>query len=293
VFGDSGGYLDAVTGRALLPGAGYSQASGGTPPEASCDGRVVLYGSPTPSSLAIVSPVRSGRRIGAASRTIVRAPGDYIAAQWSLDGRYLFYVLYHASSASLWRVDSDGAGRRLLYADRSNSALIATVSPDGRWVLLQTLAGVNEALWLIGSDGRELHPLATAPAGAELDLSATGEWSPRGDRIFVTEEPRLGPPSPVAFVISPGGRDRHAVPYPVLANGPVVWSPDERDVAFNIGGSSLVIEPVAGGPTRTVLTAAVPPAPVESSANGVSIFDWQAIPGTARPIKCLDGRPLF
>ena len=290
VFDDAGRYLDALTGRLLLPDAGHSLAGGGAPGQASCDGRLAVYGSSTPSSLSIVTPLRSGRRVVAARRLIValRSPGDYIDAQWSPDGRYLFYVLYHtrANSSSLWRVDSDGAGRRRLYTDRVNSDLLATVSPDGRWVLLQVLAGANGELWVIGSDGHGLHPLATTPAGA--DLSATGEWSPRGDRIFVTQEPspsQLVPVPRVAFVIRPGGRGRHAVPYPALANSPVVWSPDERDLAFDVGGSSLVIAPVAGGPTRTVLTAAAP--------SGLSASDWQAVPGTGRPFKCLDGRPPF
>lgn len=301
VFDDAGRYLDALTGRPLLPGTGYS--GGGVPGEASCDGRVAVFGPP-PSSLSIVTPVRSVRRVAAARRLIValHRPGDDVTAQWSSDGRYLFYVLHHtrANLSSLWRVDSDGAGRRLVYADRLSSDLGATVSPDGRWVLLSVLAGSNEELWVIGSDGHGLHPLAVAAAGS--DLSATADWSPRGDRLFVIEDRTsigpppyslLGPTAQVAFVVRPDGHARHAVSYPALANSPVVWSPDERDLAYDVGGSSLVIAPVAGGPTRTVLTAVLPPAPFDSSAGAVSIFDWQTVPGTARPFKCPDGRPPF
>ncbi len=196
----------------------------------------------------------------------LRSPGDLVDAQWSSDGRYLFYVLHreHANVSSLWRVDSDGAGRRRLYTDRLNSDLSAAVSPNGRWVLLQVLAGPNEELWLIGSRGHGLHPLAVPAAGA--DLSATAEWSPRGDRLFVIEDrtsigpppsPLVGPTTRVAFVIRPDGGGRHVVPYPADAATGVVWSPNERDLAYGVG-SEVAITPVAGGPARTVLTAAQP-----------------------------------
>jgi hypothetical protein len=296
-FDDSGRYLDALTGRPLLPGAGYSEASGGNPPEASCDGRVALYAPPSASasSLTIVSPVRAGHRVGATRRPIValHTPGDYVDAQWSSDGRYLFYVLHHsrANSSSLWRVRSDRHGRRLLYTDRFNSDLLANVSPDGRWVLLSLLVGANQELWLVRSDGRGLHPLAVGTAGAFLSTSAV--WSPRGDRLFVIEDrtliaPVLGFPTRVAFVIRPDGRARHEVPYPAPASASrqLVWSPDGRDVAYDVG-IGVVTVPVSGGPARTVLRAVGPIAP----ATGPSVSDWQALPGTGRPFRCLDGSP--
>lgn len=301
-FDDSGRYLDPLTGRLLLPGNGYSVA--GTPGVASCDGRVAAQGSSLFTSLSILTPVRSGRSVRAASRLIV-ADG-YVNAQWSPDGRYLFYVLNrtHAHAGGLWRVGSNGAGRRLLYTNRSSSDLLTTgVSPDGRWVLLNVnAAGGSQTLWLIGSDGRHLHPLVAAAAGVTIN-SAIAEWSPRGDQVLVIEQRTpvgpspysLEPTSTIAFVIRPNGRSRHAVPLPPLSNSnsPVVWSPDERELAYIAGGSSVAITPVAGGPTRTILTATVPPSPSDGSLQSLSISDWQAVPGTGRPFKCLDGAPPF
>ena len=181
---------------------------------------MALYGQPTPSSssLAIVSPARSGRRIVAARRPIVtlHTPGDDIYPQWSPDGRYLFYVLTHgrANSSSLWRVDSDGRDRRLLYTDRSSSDMGAIVSPDGRWVLLSMLAGTDEDLWLIRNNGRGLHPLVVGSDDAYS--SASAEWSPRGDRLLVIQDRTavgpppglLGPTTMVAFVIRADGHVR-------------------------------------------------------------------------------------
>jgi hypothetical protein len=226
VFDDSGRYLDALTGQPLLPGAGYSQANGGALPQASCDGRVAVYGPvavPT-ASLAIETPVRSGRSVVAAKHPIValHTLGDLVDAQWSSDGRYLFYVLHRerAKLSSLWRVDSDGAGRRLLYTDRFSSDLSVNVSPNGRWVLLEVLVGANEELWVIGSDGHGLHPIAVAATGS--DLTTTAEWSPRGDRLFVIEDRTsvgpppdglLGPAVQVSVVIRPDGHARHVVAY--------------------------------------------------------------------------------
>ena len=143
VFDDNGRYIDARTGDRLLPGAGYSDASGGNPPQASCDGRVAFYGSPISSltgspagsSLAIVSRVRSGRRVVAAKRWIVaaRTAGDYIDAQWSSDGRYVFYVVHRsrANLSSLWRVGSDGRGRRRSTRTASTPTWARACRPTG------------------------------------------------------------------------------------------------------------------------------------------------------------------
>ncbi len=303
-FDDNGRYIDALTGRRLLPGAGYSEAGGGNPPAASCDGRVALSDSPIGSSSAIVSPVRSHGRVLATRRRIValHTPG-YVSAQWSSDGRYLFYVVdrERADSSSLWRVRSDGRGRRLLYTDRFDSDLLASVSPNGRWVLLDVLAPTpaSEQLWLIRSDGRGLRRLAAVPAGQDGDVS--GEWSPRGDQLFVTEESEAlsagAPQTRAAYVVRPGGGGRRALPALVNAGFPV-WSPDERQLAYSepstttAGAWSLEIAPVAGGPPRTVLTAVTPPlGSTDDSQSGLTVSDWQAVPGTARHFRCLDGRP--
>jgi Tol biopolymer transport system component len=193
----------------------------------------------------------------------------------------------------LWRVRSDGAGRRLLYTDRFNSDLGATVSPNGRWVLLQVLVGANQELWVIGSDGRGLHALAVAADGA--DLTTTAAWSPRGDRLFVVEDrTSVGPPpyslpgstTQVAFVIRPDGTARRSVHYPTSASGQVLWSPDERDLAYGVD-ASVVIAPLSGATSRTVLTANSPPT---LGATGPATLDWQAVPGTGLPFSCLDGR---
>ena len=161
-------------------------------------------------------------------------------------------------------------------------------------MLLSLLVGADQDLWLIRSDGRGLHPLVVG--GDDAYSSAGAEWSPRGDRLFVIEDrtavgppPGLGgPTTSVVFVIRPNGRARHAVSYPATASA-LVWSPDERDVAYDNNGG-ISIAPVSGGPSRTVLTAVEPLAP---GASGPSVVDWQAVPGTGRPFRCLDGRPPF
>jgi hypothetical protein len=131
-------------------------------------------------------------------------------------------------------------------------------------------------------------------AGAFLDTGA--QWSPRGDRLFVVEDRTSigtppsslrGPTTRVAFVIRPDGRARHTVPDPANASTQVVWSPDERQLAYGTNGG-VVIAPVAGGPARTVLSPVGASAP---GATGPSVVDWQALPGTGRPFGCLDEPP--
>lgn len=306
VFDDGGRYIDALTGRRLLPGAGYSVKSGGAAPEASCDGRVASYGSPAPWSLTIVSPVRSGHRIVAARRRIVPLLplADDIEAQWSPDGRYLFYIVTHGrgNSSSLWRVRSDGRGRQLLYTDRFGSDLSGIVSPNGRWVLLKVLvttpASDSPQLWLIRSDGRGLRRVAAVPVGQYGDVN--GEWSPRGDQLFVHEEgvALMGTAQTLAsYVIRSDGADHRSLPAS-MSSFPV-WSPDERQLAYfevsttTAGGASLELAAVAGGPPRTVLTAVQPPLTPGVFEIGIGVSDWQAAPGTGLRVRCRDGAPPF
>ena len=243
------------------------------------------------------STLQCGGKVVAARHRIValHSKGAFIDAQWSSDGRYLFYVLHRGSAnvSSLWRVESDGAGRRLLYTDTFDSDLLASVSPNGRWVLPQVLTVTGEALWVIGSDGHDLHPVAVGTAGTWLTVNA--EWSPRGNRLFVSEDSTsiqppsdLGPTAQVTFIIRPGGGARHLVALPADASPQVAWSPDERGLAYGFA-SGIAIVPIAGGPARTILTATggSPGAPVPS------VSDWQTAPGTGRPFKCLDGQPPF
>jgi hypothetical protein len=250
-----GTYRNAITGRALFSG---DLAAG----PMSCSGRVAN------SDGTIGTPERAARGVSMSWRQIrgrgwLGDPGVTVV-QWSPDGRYVYFTTRTRRSDSLWRVDADGTGRRLLFRSSASDGLLSQLAPDGKWILLTTRHGAaGHRLSVITSAGRELHAV-TPPVRAAGNLDATGQWSPRGDLLLVSSYVTYYSRNPIVstptsfYVVHPEGGPRHRVSIPSLALSPV-WSPDERFIAFTTVDAgpgfqgqrlpeTLHSAPVGGGP---------------------------------------------
>lgn len=309
----NGTYRDGITGRALVRDTSSAALVRDhiTAPAMSCSGRVA-----NPDG-TIGTPVRASGRVTVTWR---RIPGrgwlgdeNVTTVQWSPDGRYAYFTTWSRRSDRLWRVDADGGGRRLLFRAPASADLLSQLSPDGRWILVQTLEGRSgERLSVITADGRRLHGVMPLPTGGTVN--ATAEWSPRGDLLLVSgglSYYSSTPPYAVTgrsfvYVVRPGGGPRHDLSLSGFGAAidvfgtTWVWSPDERFIAYATNDATpgsqfhhakLVISTIANGAARTVLTASVPDASYASGALEVS--NWQAAPGSARPTRCADGRAPF
>ena len=285
----NGNYRDGITGRVLLRDRSFIAGTGSA---MSCSGRVA-----DPDGM-IGTPVRASGRVNVLWRRINGrgwlGDANETSVQWSPDGRYVYFTTRLAHSDRLWRVDADGTARRLLLRTPASASLASELSPDGRWISVTTLTHGGEQLSVMAADGRRLHRDAGTPAGSYLGLTA--EWSPRGDLLLVASDTVTGGTS--VYTVPAGGGPRHYLPLLDLG----VWSPDERFIADATSATSgsqgavrqkLVIVSVATGRMRSVMTALLPN-PLEGSNPGrLTIADWQAIPGTARQIRCVDGQPPF
>ena len=169
-------------------------------------------------------------------------------APWSPDGTEILYVSTRTGTGDVFVYPADGTEPRQLTRDVRNDNSAAW-SPDGRWVAFQSERGRQTDVWIVpAAGGTELR--VTDDAAEESDL----QWIPGTTRLAFTtgttasglwtlsladgSEQRLTPDS-----IRVGGydlsRDRTQLVYQVLRGG---------------GVSDLAIVPVAGGPSRTLVS---------------------------------------
>ncbi len=301
----NGTFHDGITGRAVVRDTSAA-ALNNSAAAMSCSGRVANADG------TIGTPARASGRVRVTWRRIRGGRGwlgneNLTGVQWSPDGRYVYFTTWSRRSDRLWRVTADGGGRRLLFSDPASDDLLSELSPNGRWILITTLDGTfGERLSVITADGRRLHTVTPLFAGGSL--FASGDWSPRGDLLLVQGGVTYYPVPPNAvtsfeYVVRPGGGPPHYLSLPkYLSPQGQVWSPDERFIAYATSDATagfqtrflpekLVIYPVANGPARTVLTASVPVDPYNQGY--LTVADWQAAPGSARPIRCAEGRAPF
>lgn len=283
----SGTFRNGITGHVLVAGSNPQAAM-------SCSGRVA-----TPDG-GIGTPIRVSGRVRVVWRWVPGGAwlGDPTAAgvQWSPDGRYVYFTTQSSSADQLWRVDANGHGRRLLLSTPASEDLTADLSPDGNWFLVSTIGGYIRQLSVMTAGGLGLHSVTFPPATEAM--AAGGVWSPRGDLLLVTgivSTPSMS--SSFGYLVRPaGGAPRDlSLPGFQLSN-PAVWSPDERFIAYTTGtgdpgtAASLVISPVAGGKSRTILNASVP---FPLSPSTFAVDDWQASPGSGHQPPCATGTAPF
>lgn len=291
-----GSFRDGITGRQLSPGtlpAGSMSCSGRVAtPDGEIDTAVRAAGHST------VTWRRTSQLVGLGNE-------NETTVQWSPDGRYVYFTIWSPRSDRLWRVDASGGSRRLLFSAPATADLLSGLSPNGRWLVLSANdSHGGQSLSLITANGLRWHSVTPSPPGGTISAAAA-EWSPRGDLLLVGGTTSYYTASgvtdrPFVDVVRPGGGPRRPVPLPGLA---VVWSPDERYVAYTSADATsssgtfttfnLTVLSLTTSTAHTVLTASVPVDSTASQPGGLAVADWQAAPGSAHPIRCSDGRPPF
>jgi Tol biopolymer transport system component len=163
----------------------------------------------------------------------------------------------------------------------------AALSPDGRWVVFNTVEGADRMnLWIVSiADGRAMR-LTDGP-----HANVQPRWFPSGDRIAFRSTRFASGPSPVAHIVSlaidpetgrPNGPIRQITLEPSWGNGYAVSS-DGRWIAYTtdeqlsappvarVSRSALRILPATGGAARTLVERSIIFSPTWS-ADGRSIY---------------------
>lgn len=168
------------------------------------------------------------------------------AAQLSLDGRTLFYVLHHPDSkkSSLMTRDVESSLEKKLFSmeDASNAqSLNFALSPDGRQLAL--------AVWEIKFSPMTMtfnHRILIMPAegGEPMELLKNGElrqyptiaWTPDGQSLLFTNSVKAG--TNAVWLIPAGGGQARELCRPQTMMYGLLWStldvhPDGRRIAFD------------------------------------------------------------
>jgi Tol biopolymer transport system component/tRNA A-37 threonylcarbamoyl transferase component Bud32 len=171
----------AVSGGIIAPIPGLSV--GMYLVDVSADGSKVLAWAQDINNEANGGWFLVGSSLGGGLRRIGSEQEANPIARWSSDGKSIYFVKKQA----VWVMDEDGDHERVLWKSPEAPTALA-VSPDATQLSV-TLSSKVERLWLVGSDGKNAHPLELDwPSDAD---ESEGQWTPDG-RHFVFGSEREG-----------------------------------------------------------------------------------------------------
>jgi len=171
--------------------------------------------------------------IGSNGEDLVRltCSNNSMQAAWSPDGTRLLIVQHPRSGIpdSLYAMNADGSGLKLILHSDSDNFYYLSWSPDGQWIAATRTDGQAGSIWLFKPDGTQLHQLTHPTTTFDSDPS----WSPDGHWIaFDRFDGQSGPPS--IWVVKPDGSALHQLIRGSFSTP--AWSPDGSRLAF-FGGT--------------------------------------------------------
>jgi Tol biopolymer transport system component len=124
-----------------------------------------------------------GSSLGGAWRKIGTVSEANPVARWSSDGKSIYFV----QAGALWMMDENGGHPQMLWQPPQPPTALA-VSPSGKQLAV-TVSSEPARVWVVGSDGRNPHPLRLDwPVDAS---EIQGQWTPDG-RHFIFNSDREG-----------------------------------------------------------------------------------------------------
>jgi Tol biopolymer transport system component len=164
---------------------------------------------------------------------------NLVPQAWSPDGKRIAFEGWDEAKASRTGVytasSTNGRGlRRVTTRPGRHHDIPLDYSPDGKWLVFYRSVGVDPdpyvggSLWVVRTDGTDLHRIA----GASARPDPWARFSKTGDRILFANE-RLAP-SGAIWTVRPDGSRLHRVFADKKGRFPIhpVWSPDGNHILF-------------------------------------------------------------
>jgi len=151
------------------------------------------------------------------------------------DGKVIVYVSVTSKQPELCRISADGSDRRFLATATPGSA--PAVSPDGEWVLYETVDTTTPARKNIPILGRV--SIDGEPAKFLTDhLSLTPAYSPDGSRIALYVQEKPDSPFCLSIIPAEGGAPLKRLEFSVpFFSSRIRWAPDGRALIVNTAPS--------------------------------------------------------
>jgi serine/threonine protein kinase len=160
--------------------------------------------------------------------------------RWTKDGTALYFSSNRRGGTDVWRLTLGEAGRGISnpLTAGPGKKIQASLSPDGRWIVVNLVDAKGQYLYLMRSDGSDLHLLEPKLA-EKFSAAYAADWSPtaldgrlalaavfsseqEGDKIGIaTVNPENGTARDIKVLNLPGGMTE----YPR-------WSPDGRHFVY-------------------------------------------------------------
>ncbi len=171
----------SVTGGMIAPIPGLT--AGMYLVDVMADGSKVLVWAQNMNNEAAGGWFLEGSSLGGAWRKIGTEQDANPIARWASDGKAIYFV----KAQQVWVMDEDGGRERPLWKPPQPPVTLA-VSPDGKQLAV-TVFSQTPRIWLVGTDGKDAHPL-----GLDWPTDATetqGQWT-QDERRFLFNSDREG-----------------------------------------------------------------------------------------------------
>ena len=142
----------------------------------------------------------------------------------SPDNQFIsFHYLSENNNLQLWMMNRDGSDPNEVYSESGKNAHDGTWSPDGAQILFALGRAENNALYIMGFDGREPRLL-----NASIDTRGRSDWSP-GDLIVLD----MGSPfAHEVYLINANGNGLRQISPSGMNSQGASLSPDGKWIAF-------------------------------------------------------------
>jgi serine/threonine protein kinase len=224
---------------------GLSDVDGANGLSWAADGRIVYGSSASGDSSVWISSPGNGQ-----ARMLVQGkmPANEPSACGGLPGYVTLVTAQPGGGPHIWRVNSDGSGLKQI-TDGSFD-LVPSCSPDGKWVVYQSILSGSYELWKVSINGGKPVQLTAGTA-----IYRYPSISPDGNWLACLYKENAQASLEPAIVPFAGGKSVRTFSIPSTAQlgggrGVLAWTPDSRAVAYivqNNGVSNIAEQAIAGG----------------------------------------------